>query len=329
MSALDLKSDAGGLARMRLSLKLNPVFIVLALLIAAITWYNPSFIEPAGLMNFLRRAAPLVVLTCGQLFVLISGGFDLSAGSLITLTVISGSLMTLGDPAMTWPAIAGLYAIGLATGAVNGLIVHFLKVPSIITTLGMLLLLKGAALLWSGGSPRGYLPENFRAFGRLVWHDVPLVGILPLAVIVLVVVVAIAFWLLHVTNFGKLVLALGDNARAAGLAGVGVGRIRIAAFMLSALSAVTSGILIGGFAGVSVDAGEGMDLQAIAAAVVGGVQLLGGRGTVLGAVAGALTLYALFTLLNFIGLPQPIRESVQGVILIAAAAAAWRQRRQA
>jgi ribose transport system permease protein len=329
MSALDLKSDAGGVRHMKLSLKLNPVFIVLALLIAAITWYNPGFIEPAGLMNFLRRAAPLVVLTCGQLFVLISGGFDLSAGSLITLTVIAGSLLTLGDPAMTWPAIAALYVIGLAAGAANGLIVHFLKVPSIITTLGMLLLLKGAALLWSGGSPRGYLPENFRAFGRLVWHDIPLLGILPLAVIVLVVVVAIAFWLLHVTNFGKLVLAIGDNARAAGLAGVGVGRIRVAAFVLSALSAVTSGILIGGFAGVSVDAGEGMDLQAIAAAVVGGVQLLGGRGTVMGAVAGALTLYALFTLLNFIGLPQPIRESVQGVILIAAAAAAWRQRRQA
>jgi len=328
MSALPLKAGSGALRRKLPKLRLNPVFLVLALLILAITWYNPSFIEPAGLMNFLRRAAPLVVLTCGQLFVLVTGGFDLSAGSLVTLTVIGGSLITLGDPAMTWPAIAILFAIGLVAGAVNGLVVHRLKVPSIITTLGMLLLLKGTALMWSGGSPRGYLPENFRAFGRLVWRDIPVLGILPVAVLVLVAVVAIAAWLLHRTQFGKLALAIGDNARAGELAGIGVGRVRVAAFVLSALSAVTAGILIGGFAGVSVDAGDGMELQAIAAGVIGGVQLLGGRGTVAGAVAGALALYALFTLLNFIGLPQPVRESVQGVILIAAAASAWRQRRE-
>jgi len=329
MNTLHLKFGAGAQDRMRLKLRLNPVFVVLAALILAITWYNPSFIEPAGLMNFLRRAAPLVVLTCGQLFVLVTGGFDLSAGSLVTLTVIGGSLITLGDAAMTYPAIAALYLIGLAAGALNGLVVHRLKVPSIITTLGMLLALKGTALAWSGGSPRGYLPDNFRAFGRLVWRDIPLTGILPVAVIVLAVVVVTAAWLLHATNFGKLALAIGDNARAAELAGVAVGRVRVAAFILSALSAVTAGILVGGFAGVSVGAGDGMELQAIAAAVIGGVQLLGGRGSVPGALAGALALYALFTLLNLIGLPQPIRESVEGVILIAAAAAAWRQRRQA
>lgn len=327
MSALDVKAAARGSTGMKPRAAFNPVFVVLALLVGAITWYNPSFIEPAGLMNFLRRAAPLVVLACGQTFVLVTGGFDLSVGSLVTLTVIGASLITLGDPAMTFPAIAALYAIGFASGLVNGLVVHRLKVPSIIATLGMLLLLKGSALMWSGGSPRGYLPDNFRAFGRLVWRDIPVVGIVPVAVIVVVVFVAICWWLLHATNFGKLALAVGDNPRAAELSGVAVGRIRVAAFIISALSAVTAGILIGGFAGVSVDAGDGMDLQAIAAAVVGGVQLLGGRGTIHGAAAGALSLYALFTLLNFMGLPQPIRESVQGVILIAAAAAAWRQRR--
>jgi ribose transport system permease protein len=327
MSALGVKSGVGPLAAVRKRLGLNPVYVVLAVLIGAITWFNPHFIEPAGLMNFLRRAAPLAVLVCGQTFVLVTGGFDLSVGSLVTLTVIGGSLITLGDPAMTWPAIALLYLIGIASGLVNGLVVHRLKVPSIIATLGMLLLLKGAAMYWSGGSPRGYLPENFRAFGRYVFRDIPILGILPAAVIVLVAVAAISCWLMHGTNFGKLALAVGDNPRAAELSGVAVGRVRVAAFVLSALSAVTAGILIGGFAGVSVDAGDGMDLQSIAAAVVGGVQLLGGRGSIPGAIAGALTLYALFTLLNFAGLPEPIRVSVQGAILIAAAAVAWRQRR--
>jgi ribose transport system permease protein len=329
MSAVDLKSGAGGLAGMRVRLRIAPVYLVLLALCAAITWYNPSFIEPAGLMNFLRRAAPLAILTCGQLFVLATGGFDLSVGSLITFTVIAASLLTLGDALLTWPAITFLYGVGLTVGLVNGLVVHRLKVPSIITTLGMLLMLKGAALAWSGGSPRGYLPENFRAFGRLVWRDIPVIDTLPLAVIVLVIFVAISWWLLHSTQFGKLALAIGDNARAAELSGVLVGRVRVAAFVISAISAVTAGILIGGYSGVSVDAGNGMDLQAIAAAVIGGVRLLGGRGSVPGAVAGALSLYALFTLLNFLGLPQPVRLAVQGAILIVAAAIAGRQRREA
>jgi ribose transport system permease protein len=104
--------------------------------------------------------------------------------------------------------------------------------------------------------------------------------------------------------------------------------VRLGVFVISALSAVTAGVMLGGFGGVSVDVGRGLELQAIAACVVGGAQLLGGRGTVVGAVAGALTLTALFALLTLLGLPQPIKETAQGLILIAAVAiGAWRRRR--
>ncbi|MBV8702952.1 MAG: ABC transporter permease, partial [Acetobacteraceae bacterium] len=127
-------------------------------------------------------------------------------------------------------------------------------------------------------------------------------------------------WLVHRTVFGKQLLAVGDNPRAALLAGVRVGAVRVAAFVISALAAVTGGILLGGFAGVSNDVGQGLELQAIAACVIGGTQLMGGGGTVLGAVAGALTLFALFTLLNLLGLPEPLRVAIQGAILIAAMA---------
>ena len=99
-----------------------------------------------------------------------------------------------------------------------------------------------------------------------------------------------------------------------------VGATRIAVFAVSALAAVTAGILLGGFAGVSTDVGNGLELQAIAACVIGGARLMGGRGTVVGVVAGALSLTALFTLLNLLGLPQALRDTAQGAILIAAAA---------
>src|SRR5690606_17833161 len=115
----------------------------------------------------------------------------------------------------------------------NGLVVSFLKVPSIIATLGTLLTLKGAALLWSGGSPQGYLPDNFRNFGRLQWRDMPLIETLPLAVLVLIAVVGLCWWGLHGTNFGRQAFAVGDNPRAAELAGVRVRLVRVTAFVVS------------------------------------------------------------------------------------------------
>jgi len=308
--------------------RVNLAVVVLLVFYLAVGFLQPSYLGPAGIMNFLRRAAPLAILASGQIFVLVSGGFDLSVGSLVTLTVIGGSMLAANDPANTWWAIGVLYGIGVLVGLVNGAVVAYLRTPSIIATLGALLSVNGAALMWCGGAPRGYLPDNFRMFGRFMFHDVPVVKNLPLAVIVLAAVTALAWWGLHGTVFGRRVFAVGDNARAAELAGVRVELVRLGVFVISALSAVTAGIMLGGFGGVSIDVGLGLELQTIAACVVGGVQLMGGRGTVVGAVAGALTLTALFTLLTLLGLPQPLKETAQGLILIAAVAfGAWRHRR--
>ncbi len=202
--------------------RINVAVVVFLVFYLAIGLLQPNYFEAAGAMNFLRRAAPLAILAAGQIFVLVSGGFDLSVGSLVTLTVVGGSMLTANDPSNTWWAIAVLYGIGLAVGLINGAVVAYLRTPSIIATLGTLLSVNGVAMVWSGGSPRGYLPDNFRMFGRFVFHDVPVVKILPLAVVVLTVVAGLAWWGLHGTVFGRRVLAVGDNARAADLSGVRV-----------------------------------------------------------------------------------------------------------
>ena len=207
---------------------LNVGVVFFVLLYTAIALKQHNYIEPAGFLNFLRRAAPLAILASGQVFVIVSGGFDLSVGSLVTLCVLGASMITGGDPALTWPAIAALYVMGFAVGLINGVAVAYLKVPSIIATLGMLLSVNGVAMMWSGGSPRGYLPENFRAFGRLVFRDVPAIGTMPLAVIILVLAAALACWGLHGSVFGRRVFAVGDNPRAAELAGFRVDLTRIA-----------------------------------------------------------------------------------------------------
>lgn len=308
--------------------QINPVWFLLAALIVAIIFMNPGFVEPTGYMNFLKRAAPLAILAAGQVYVITSGGFDLSVGSLITLTVVGSSMLTNNDPTATYWVIPVMIGIGLAVGLVNGLVVCFLRVPSLIATLGMMITLNGLAFLWSGGAPRGYLPDTFRFFGRELIRDVPLVRFIPVSVIVLIVVVGLLAWLMHRTNLGRQVHAIGDNPIAARLAGVAVNRVRITAFMISGLSGALAGILLGGFAGVSTDVGTGYELQAITAAVLGGAQLLGGRGSVPAAFGGALALTAIFTLLNFLGLPQPVRQVVQGLILIAAVALAMHRRKQ-
>ncbi|GAA4220947.1 ribose transport system permease protein [Streptosporangium album] len=292
----------------------GPIFLVLAVLLVLIAVANPFFLEPAGFLAFVKRAAPLVILAAGQYFVIVSGEFDLSVGSLVTVQVVVAARLIEGDEAATWPVLALLLALGLLVGLVNGVITTGLRVPSFITTLGMMLVLSGAVFLWTGGAPRGALSETFRMFGR---KDL---GPVPWSVLILLVVGTAAILLMR-SDFGKRLIATGDNERAAALSGVRVGRTRVLAFVVSGLAAAVAGILLGGFAGVSAQVGQGLEFQAITAVVLGGVVLGGGRGSVVAAMAGAFTLEALFTLLNLHGISGALEYAVQGVIIIAAVAA--------
>jgi ribose transport system permease protein len=296
-----------------------PIFIVLLILLALIAIENPNFLEPPGFLAFLKRAAPLAILAAGQYFVIVSGEFDLSVGSLVTVVVVVAARVIDDDPSRTWPVIALCLGIGAAVGVVNGLITTRLKVPSFITTLGMLLILSGAVFYWTGGAPRGALADNFREIGRLGINDFPVLNQLPYSVIILVVLGVGAILLMR-ASFGRRLIAVGDNESTARLSGVRVENMRTIAFILSGLSAAVAGILLGGFAGVSAQVGQGLEFSAITAVVLGGVALGGGRGTVLAAMAGALTLEALFTLLNLYGVSGALEDTVQGIIIIAAVA---------
>jgi ribose transport system permease protein len=305
-----------------------PIFLVLAVLLVAIGLLNPRGFDAAYFLALVKRAAPLAILAVGELFVIVAGEFDLSVGSIVTVVVVASAVLTSGNPDLTWIVIAGLFAFGLLVGLVNGVLTAKVGVPSFIVTLGMLLILDGGVALWTSGAPRGSLPQNLRMFGRESIQGVPVVGQVPYAVPVILVVGTVAFILLHRTNFGRRVFAVGGNARAAALAGINVSRTKIAAFMISATFAVVAGILLAGFGGLSNRAGATMEFGAISAVVLGGAALGGGRGSVITAIAGAFTLEALFTVLNLIGLPVEVRSTVQGAIIIAAVAyASYRLRR--
>ncbi|SDE37995.1 ABC transporter permease [Glycomyces harbinensis] len=301
------------------------VFILLVLILAGVFVMNPGFFEGPSLMAFLKQAAPLVILAAGQYFVIVSGNFDLSVGALVGAQVVIAARLIDGEESRTLPVILVMIAFGIAVGLVNGLITTVLKVQSFITTLGMLLVLYGAIRLWTGGAPTGSLSEAFRTAGRFGIEDVPVLGQIPWALLIMIGLGAGAVVLMR-TRFGRILMASGDNERAASLSGARVDAARTTAFVLSGLSATVAGILIGGYAGVSAQVGDGLEFTVITAVVLGGVVLGGGRGSVLAAMAGALTIEALFTLFNQMALPATLRPTVQGAIIIAAVAYAARQR---
>ncbi|MDA0180595.1 ABC transporter permease [Solirubrobacter phytolaccae] len=302
------------------------IFILLLILWVWITILNPTFAEPGPFLAYLKRSAPLVILAAGAYFVLVSGNFDLSVGSLVTVMVVVAARLIEGEPSRTWPVILLLLVIGAVVGFANGFISTILRVPSFITTLGMLLILNGAVFWWTGGAPRGALSDNFRSIGRQGIEGIPWIEQLPWSVLLMFAIGAASVLLMR-ADFGRQLIATGDNERAARLSGVRVDRVRILAFVLSGVLAAVAGILLGGFGGVSAQVGKGLEFDAITACVLGGVVLGGGRGSVVAAMAGALTLEALFTWLNLQGISGALEDTVQGVIIIGAVGfAAYRLR---
>ncbi|GIE28654.1 sugar ABC transporter permease [Actinoplanes italicus] len=296
-----------------------PILAILGVLLVLVAIRQPDFLAPASLMSFLGRSAPIILLAAGQYFVIVSGEFDLSVGSLVTAEVVIAARLIDGDPDRTWPVMALVLVSAAFVGLVNGLITSWLRVPSFITTLGMLLILVGAVYLWSDGSPKGELSEQFRRFGRRAVEDVPVLGRVPYALLIVLLLAVLATVLMR-SDFGRILVAVGDNPRAAELSGVRVGRTRTIAFVLSGCAAGVAAILLGGYSGVSFQAGSGLEFSAITAVVLGGVALGGGRGSVAGAMLGALTLELLFALMNFFGVSGTVRPAVQGAIILLAVA---------
>ena len=147
--------------------KVPPVYPIFFVIFITLGFLNPKGYQTMnGIMTYLRPASPLAVLAIGEMFVLALGGFDLSIGAIVTFCVLASSKFLANNPANMVPNILILLGLGVLVGLINGFVVSFLKVPSFITTLGMMMVVRGAALYYVGGAPKGYLTDNFRMFGR-------------------------------------------------------------------------------------------------------------------------------------------------------------------
>jgi ribose/xylose/arabinose/galactoside ABC-type transport system permease subunit/ABC-type sugar transport system substrate-binding protein len=285
--------------------------LILVLLGVLLGIASPHFLTADNLLNVLQQSSINALLGIGLTFVIVSGGIDLSVGSILAFCGLVVAELLVRGAGILVAAAAGL-ALGLACGAVNGLVTAGARIPPFIVTLGMMLVARSAAKIFSGSKPISGLPERFRALSGDV------LGV-PVLVIVVIVCYAIAHVVLNRTRLGRYAYAIGGNEQAAWLSGVPVGRYKVAVYSLSGLMAGIAAVLMTSrLNAASPLAGEMYELYAIAAAVIGGVSLMGGEGHVLGTLIGALVMGMLRNGLNLLNVPSAWEGFVVGGVLVLA-----------
>ncbi len=305
-------------ARLRLgagqALSRYGIVIAFFALCVALSLLNPYFLTPRNIGNVLRQASINGILAIGQTFVILTGGIDLSVGSLLALCGLLGSMIVTGaDPGS--PAVAILLGVGagLGLGMVNGLVVAHLRVPAFVATLGMLSVARGLTFISNDGMPVPNLAPSFLQLGQGVVSGVP-VPVILFAATVLVAWVALRF-----TTYGRYVYAVGGNERSARTSGVNTRRIVFSVYAVSGALAGLSGMVLAARTTSALpQAGVSYELDAIAAVVIGGTSLTGGVGSPVGTLFGALIIAVISNGLDLMGVSSYYQQVIKGVIIVLA-----------
>ncbi|HCB1333064.1 TPA: autoinducer 2 ABC transporter permease LsrC [Klebsiella variicola] len=285
-------------------------FFAIVALFAVLVALNPAYFSLQTLAMIFASSQILCLLALGATLVMLTRNIDVSVGSSVGLCAITvGVALNNGYGLAT--AIAFALAIGALAGAFNGLLVVGLRIPAIVATLGTLGLYRGVMLLWTGGKWIEGLPDSLKSLSEPAF-----IGVSPLGWLVLALLLA-GGWLLSRTACGRDFYAVGDNLAAARQLGVAVNRTRMLAFTLNGMLAACAGIVFAAQIGfVPNQTGSGLEMKAIAACVLGGISLLGGTGTLLGAFLGAFFLTQIDTVLVLFRLPAWWNDFIAGLVLL-------------
>ncbi|GHD51814.1 hypothetical protein D9V29_12325 [Mycetocola manganoxydans] len=282
------------------------------LLFVFVGLFHGSFIDPSNIARVLNSTVILALLGAGSAIVILTKNIDVSVGSTLALSGIVGAML-MRDGAPIWLAVMAVISIGAILGAINGIGVTYGHVPSIVMTLGTLAAYRGISFLVTGGYSIESLPAAYRQIGRVELLGLP---VLVWATIALIGVIAI---LMARTKFGRSFYATGDNADGAYLVGISTNRFVILAYTLSGVfAALAALVFLAQVGSIGNQAGQGIEMRAIAAAVIGGVSLTGGVGTVTGAAFGALFISTATSSLSFLRIPGSWSDTVIGAILLIA-----------
>lgn len=296
-------------------------FASLILMMVVFSLLSPNFFQMDNLISIMLSTAVAGVLGIAVTFVIITGGIDLSIGTLMTLTAVMAGVFIGYWDLPIWLGVVGAMATGALAGGVSGVLVAKLKVPPFIATLGIMMIAKGLALVISGAKPIYFTKyEDYNAIsnGALIDLNGLVPGlIIPNAVLIFFGVGIVASIILNKTILGRFTFAMGSNEEAVRLSGVNVDRWKIVVYSLAGAIVGIAGILISSRLNSAQPAlGAGYELDAIAAAVIGGVSLSGGEGTILGTIIGAFIMSVLINGLRILSVPQEWQTVVSGLIVI-------------
>jgi ribose transport system permease protein len=292
------------------------VWIVLALL-------SPYFFTVTNLFEITLQSAVFAIIAAGETFVIFSGGIDLSVGSVFALSAIIGGVFFRGTGSVLIAALASL-ATGTVAGIINGLFISRLRVPPFVATLGMMGIARGLALIVVNGIPIYGLSKEYMWIGQG-----RLAGIIPVPTIIMAVIFVLAYLVLNYTRFGRFTYAIGSNIESARLSGVNVAVVTLGIYAVAGALSALAGIIESARLGtVQPAGGDGYELLAIGAVVIGGTSLFGGEGNIIGTLIGALLVTTIRNGLNLLGVYAFWQYVVNGLIIISAVAVDQLRRRR-
>jgi len=300
-----------------LSQEQRSVFIAYSMIFLLIIFgtlaISPQFASPDFLMLQLLKASILGIVATGQMLVILTGNIDLSVSWTLNLSAVLLTSIVLGSNENLWMGLAAAISVGFVIGLLNGLGVAYLRVPSMVLTLGMNALVKGVTVFYTGAQPKGDAPS---ALNFVVHHRFG--GTISLTVIIWIVISIISIVLLHRSALGRKIYAIGNNEVATYLSGANTNLVLISVFVISGVMYSIAGVLLVGYAGRSYnEMGNPFLLPSIAAVVIGGASVLGGSGLYTGTIAGVIIVTLLESALSLLQIPQSGRNIIYGLVILA------------
>ncbi|MFM0012897.1 ABC transporter permease [Paraburkholderia sediminicola] len=313
-TSLKVPASQSRSAHMRDIYRRYGIVAVLIVLCIVLSFANQYFLTLGNIADILRQTSINGILAVGMTYIVLTAGIDLSVGSTLALAgIISASLVTGPHPHGAAFGLAAGLAVGAAVGAINGLLVARLSIPPFVATLGMLSAARGLTYIYNDGMPVTDLPDGYLTIGTGA-----IAGI-PVPIIVFALVVALFWFVLRYTTYGRYVYAVGGNAKSAKTSGISTGKILFSVYVIGGLLAGLAGIILAARTTSALpQAGMSYELDAIAAVVIGGTSLSGGTGSLGGTVVGALMIGVINNGLNLLGVSSYYQQVVKGVIIVGA-----------
>lgn len=323
MSTTDNNSSTAWLGsdRRRLIMQEYGIFLAFLLLAVILSVSNQYFLTPGNISNVLLQTSINGILAIGMTFVILTRGIDLSVGSVVALAgIVSASFATtsatagiVGAPYSPFVALPIGLLVGIACGAIVGVIVSRFSVPAFVATLGMLSAARGMTLIYGGGKPVPALTPDFR------WIGTGSVFGVPMPVVLFAVVFLVSWYVLNRTRFGRYIYAVGGNPHAANTSGINVSRLRFSVYVISGGLSGLAGMILSARTGSALpQAGIAYELDAIAAVVIGGTSLSGGVGRITGTLIGALIIGVMNNGLDLMGIQSYYQQVLKGALIVGA-----------